>query len=142
VHLDGHRWTVKSPSAQDGTQWPPQVGYIGDRDERTAAHYSNQYDRLHARGYLSLDIDKAEHSPAPLDLAEIRARCHPMIIDGMPFVSVIKRKSAQGLVDFYKGMRYFAEYGPEYRRITSIIRSSDRKEALVEVRGLQEDLAR
>jgi hypothetical protein len=39
-------------------------------------------------------------------------------------------------------MRYFAEYGPEYRRIVSISRSEDLKESLVEVRGLQDDLAK
>jgi hypothetical protein len=38
-------------------------------------------------------------------------------------------------------MRYFADYGPEYRRIVSVARSKDMKEALVEVRGLQADLA-
>jgi hypothetical protein len=43
-------------------------------------------------------------------------------------------------VDFYKGLRYFADYGPEYRRIKTVFSSPDLTEFLVEVRGMEDDL--
>jgi hypothetical protein len=45
------------------------------------------------------------------------------------------------MIDFYEGLRYFADYGPEYRRIQTIFASSNAAEFLVEVRGMGDDLA-
>jgi hypothetical protein len=64
---------------------------------------------------------------------------------GYGWYNVVIETESIGLLrstDFYKGMQYFAEYGPDYRRVTSIVASSDMKEALLEVRGLQADLAK
>jgi hypothetical protein len=76
---------------------------------------------LHAQGYLSTVISEAEQRPRMLDIEAVRTRCSPF--DAMRFYSDIK---------------YFADYGVGYRRVTALWLND--AEALVEVDGLTSDM--
>ncbi|RDB25816.1 Reducing polyketide synthase FUB1 [Hypsizygus marmoreus] len=75
--------------------------------------------RLHADGYLSLE--RALDASETLDLDSIKERCQPFNVDG-----------------FYESLKYFADYGPVYRRVISCYKGND--EVLVEVKGAASDL--
>jgi hypothetical protein len=45
------------------------------------------------------------------------------------------------ILDFYKGLRYFADYGHEYRRIKTVFSSPNMTDFLLEVRGMDADIA-
>ncbi|KAL6298078.1 polyketide synthase [Sparassis latifolia] len=108
VKLEGSHWTVSSASSADFTKsWPPQ------------------YNRLHAKGYLSMNASAGEHrDPVPLDY--IRERLQPVEMNG-----------------FYDGFKTFADYGPTYQRILACNMGTDengRDEVLVQVRGADHDI--
>ncbi|KAI0068531.1 hypothetical protein BV25DRAFT_1817381 [Artomyces pyxidatus] len=100
-------WTVKSASSQDFSTWP------------------TQYNRLHSRGSLSMNIEEHErHRVLPID--DIRSRLKPINTN-----------------ELYAGFSSFAQYGSTYQRITGCLRGVDaagRDEILVEIRGTDDDL--
>ncbi|OBZ73412.1 putative polyketide synthase 22 [Grifola frondosa] len=108
IKLDGSRWSVHSASSVDYTKsWPVK------------------YNRLHAKGHLSMQRDPSDFRPA-VSLDEVRSRLKPIDMKG-----------------FYDGFTTFAEYGPIYQRIVACSRGTDafgREELLVQVRGTDKDL--
>ncbi|TFK49392.1 hypothetical protein OE88DRAFT_1662947 [Heliocybe sulcata] len=102
ISLEGRKWTVRSAAPIDiARKWPLQ------------------YDRLHARGYLSMD--RATESPSPVQLEPILDRLAPI-----------------EMKNFYEDFASFAQYGPMYQRVKACYRGLDtqgREEILVEVRG-------
>ncbi|EPQ57833.1 polyketide synthase [Gloeophyllum trabeum ATCC 11539] len=89
-----------------------------------AAGYLEMYDRLHAKGYLSMETPAL--SPTPIDLEHVLARLN-----------------AIDMKNFYDGFASFAQYGPMYQRVTACYRGVDtqgREEVLVEVRGNDGDI--
>ncbi|KAJ3555005.1 hypothetical protein NM688_g2810 [Phlebia brevispora] len=106
IHLEGNKWTVSTISPTNIT-------------------YPLNYNRLHASGYLSTEVDEAQDE-SPLAIKEIQARLAPVDMTG-----------------FYDGFSHFAQYGPTYQRITAVSKGRDaegRDEVLAEVRGFGDDL--
>ncbi|TFK49005.1 polyketide synthase [Heliocybe sulcata] len=107
IKLEGYKWSVLSAAPTDiAKKWPLQ------------------YDRLHAKGYLSMD--GLTESPAPLELEPILSRLTPV-----------------EMKNFYDGFANFAQYGPMYQRVKACYRGLDaqgREEVLVEVRGDEGDI--
>ncbi|OBZ73483.1 Nonribosomal peptide synthetase 14 [Grifola frondosa] len=108
IKLDGSRWSVNS-SAPAG-----KVDY-----------WPLKYDRLHARGYMSMNFDHSDFRPR-IQLDELQNRLAPIDMKG-----------------FYETLASFAEYGPTYRRILSCSRGMNavgKDEVLVKLRGMDDDL--
>ncbi|KZT25643.1 hypothetical protein NEOLEDRAFT_1178119 [Neolentinus lepideus HHB14362 ss-1] len=107
IKLEGRKWAVHSAAPTDiARRWPLQ------------------YDRLHAKGYLSMD--RPSESPASLALEPILSRLAPI-----------------EMKNFYDGFASFAQYGPMYQRVKACYRGLDaqgREEVLVEVRGDEGDI--
>jgi hypothetical protein len=84
-------------------------------------HCLAQYDRLHAEGFLTTEVSDAEKCPPTFDVEAVRSRCRSFDASR-----------------FYSDIRYFADYGTDYRRVTGLFVNDD--EALVEVDGLTEEM--
>lgn len=125
VRLHGSQWSVHSASAGDFTStWPPTVStfrsqYVEDDDD------SQQYNRMHATGYLSMDSElDTEHSIVPLHDLRMRLRKMDMEV-------------------FYDKLALFANYGATYRRVLSCyhgVDASGLEEFLVGIQGAGDDL--
>ncbi|PCH35877.1 ketoacyl-synt-domain-containing protein [Wolfiporia cocos MD-104 SS10] len=86
-------------------------------------HYAEEgKPRLHAEGYMSSERISQDTEDC-VEIDAIRSRCNEHPIDA-----------------FYDELHYFAQYGPVFRRISRV--HINREEAMVEVRGLTEDLSR
>ncbi|KAJ7865588.1 hypothetical protein B0H14DRAFT_3133338 [Mycena olivaceomarginata] len=79
------------------------------------------FDHVHAEGLLVTESSTAEDNFPPLDFNTIRQRCKTVDMRG-----------------FYETLNSFAQYGPQYRRVSSCYLGNN--EALVEVRGGAADL--
>ncbi|EIN05362.1 polyketide synthase [Punctularia strigosozonata HHB-11173 SS5] len=114
VTLVGNRWTVRSSSSSESLSRGR-----ADKDN------GQQFDRLHATGFLTLDVSEEERAPASVDLEAVRSR-----------------SKAVDATMFYPTMAHFAGYGHQYQRIVSIRQGSDgiRDEALIGVRGMDAEL--
>ncbi|KAJ7865579.1 hypothetical protein B0H14DRAFT_2347885, partial [Mycena olivaceomarginata] len=80
------------------------------------------FDHVHAEGLLVTESSTAEDNFPPLDFNTIRQRCKTVDMRGR----------------FYETLNSFAQYGPQYRRVSSCHLGNN--EALVEVRGGAADL--
>ncbi|EED85042.1 predicted protein [Postia placenta Mad-698-R] len=74
-----------------------------------------------------------------------RLRAHEFVgnNDEVDLEKIRARLKRVNMKDFYRGFSFFANYGPTYQRVTSCLRGVDiygRSEALVEVRGIDDDL--
>jgi hypothetical protein len=122
VLVENGYWTVKSSSSHmdiddDGVSVSLAYGH------RCLCLMMCQFDRLHAEGMLSTEVNEDDRSPVPLDVAEARARCKSFDVSRL-----------------YDDIKHFADYGERYRRIVDVRFNDD--EALVEVRALTSDVAK
>lgn len=103
-----------------------------------------QYNRVHAKGNMSVEDINPSDGPNPVDLTEICSRLRAIDIIGIPndpvSLSMIELMACIGL---YDGFSTFANYGATYQRIISCHRGLDalgREEFLVKVAGARSDL--
>ncbi|PCH38980.1 thiolase-like protein [Wolfiporia cocos MD-104 SS10] len=91
------------------------------------SHTDEGKPRLHAEGYMSCERNSQDTE----DCVEIDAiRNH----------TCASLRASYPVTAFYDELRYFAQYGPVFRRISRVY--VNQEEAIVEVRGLTEDLSR
>ena len=90
------------------------------------------FDKVHARGFMSLDVPQVTYEP--LNLQELFARCKRIDITSAHIrFGFLDLGHEWFLPDFYEDIKSFAQYGPAFQRVTGAYQNDN--EVLVLVDG-------
>lgn len=93
---------------------------------------NTEFDKVHARGFVSLDVPRITYEP--LNLQELFARCKRIdITSAHIFFGFLYPGHIWFLSDFYEDIKSFAEYGPAFQRVVGAYQNNN--EVLVLVDG-------